>query len=176
MYISFISFNKKILASFVKTSWLLITRAQLFEMNKNDNAAHHTYSDLFLLDLRILVSLCIKSNVRMFREGVHALMLGSFLNTYTVFSSWTCLLISQCFLHKTIMNSCLFFILFHRMHISYYPVLPTFPLSPRICNHSCCDLCPEYTCQANVNSEFISHRRCGTDSEVIWNFKMIILK
>lgn len=47
-------------------------------MNEKDNAAHHAYGNLFLLDLRILVSLRIKSDVRL-EEGFYALLLGSFL-------------------------------------------------------------------------------------------------
>lgn len=54
-------------------------------MNKNDNAAHHTYGNLFLLDLRILVSLYIKSNVRIFRRGSLCFDAWYLLNTPKMF-------------------------------------------------------------------------------------------
>lgn len=77
---------------------------------QNDSAAHHTYGNLFLLDLTIVVSLCIKFDVRIFKRRSLCLGVLNFPNTSLTFLSRTCLLIIQPFLHKIVINSCLFFI------------------------------------------------------------------
>lgn len=40
----------------------------VIQNEQKDNAAHHTYDNLFLFDLIIIVSLCIKFDVRIFRR------------------------------------------------------------------------------------------------------------